>query len=53
MTPETRPYEAVVLGAGWGDPPLRLFPGLDWPHLTVFSAIAFVFGVVIYNTAVS
>ena len=44
-------YTAVLLGEGFQDPPLRLFPGMRWYHVAVLAALAFVLGVVIYNSA--
>lgn len=50
---ETRPFVAVVLGQGFDDPPLRLFPGMATYHLLVLSAATFMVGVAIYNIASS
>ena len=44
-------YSAVVLDQGFDDPPLRLFPGMRWPHLAVLAAVAFGLGVVVWNVA--
>jgi len=45
----TRPYDAIVLGAGFQDPPLRLNPALRWAHVAILAALAYVFGVVVWN----
>lgn len=47
----TRPYTAVVLGEGFNDPPLRLLPGMRWPHAWALAAAAFAIGVAVWITA--
>jgi len=47
----TTAYVAVLLGAGFNDPPLRLTRDMRWWHLLVISASVFAVGVAVYHTA--